>query len=237
MIPPRLYAHAGDGVPPGSRGHELNPLEQARADAQSAPLRRDSYRLSRLLWRTGARAFCSANNLPAVSESQLPASGNPHVPGQRFHASLSHCRGLQVAAFHSGAIGVDAEPLARRAPWQQLAQRWFTNREQQWLRDAADPNDSFLLLWTLKEAWIKATCRGIASNLQALILEPGGSGPVLRLDRAANGWRALTTRYQGIQVSVIAYQADLPLWFDVVAPGADDCRLREREWREWILDN
>lgn len=237
MTPARLYAHCGDHLPEASRPYTLNPIEQAREESQSDPLRRDSYRLSRLLWRTGARAFCRAACLPEVAESQLPASGNPCVAGQRFHSSLSHCRGLQVVAFHSGPIGVDAEPMARGVPWQRLAGRWFTSVEQQWLQEGAEPNERFLLLWTLKEAWIKATHRGIASNLQALTLEPAAAGPVLRLDQTASGWRAFTAECNGIRVSVIVHESELPQWCDVPAPGSDDCRLRDCEWREWTLGN
>ena len=237
MTAPQLYAHCGDRLPEGSRPYALNPDEQAREASQSNPLRRDSYRLSRLLWRTGARAFCRSQSFPAVLEDQLPANGNPCVPGQRFHSSLSHCRGLQVAVFHCSPIGVDAEPLARRAPWQRLAARWFTGVEQQWLRDGTDPNDRFLLLWTLKEAWIKATQRGIASNLQALTLDLAENGPVLSVDEPEGRWRAFTGECNGVRVSVIAREPDAPQWFKVTTPGSDDCRLRDREWREWPLCN
>ena len=173
--------------------------------------------------------------MPEVTENQLPANGTPCVPGQRFHSSLSHCRGLQIVAFHNGPIGVDSEPLARRVPWKQLAGRWFTTVEQQWLQDGANPDTRFLLLWTLKEAWIKATHRGIASNLQALTLEMAAAGPVLRLDQPGSGWRAITGECNGIRVSVIARDSALPQWFDVPTPGSDDCRLRDCEWREWAL--
>ena len=237
MMPPRLYAHCGDRLPEASRPYALNAIEQAREDSQSDPVRRDSYRLSRLLWRTGARAFCRAASLPDVAEDQLPARGNPCVPGQHFHSSLSHCRGLQVVAFHSGPIGVDAEPLARRVPWQRLAGRWFTPVEQQWLQAGNSPDERFLLLWTLKEAWIKATHRGIASNLQALTLETGETGPVLSLDQPGNGWRAVTAECNGVRVSVLTRESQLPQWFDVPAPGSDECRLRDFEWREWTLRN
>lgn len=237
MMPPRLYAHCADGLPEGSHHYTLNPAERAREASQTDPRRRDSYRLSRLLWRTGARAFCRAGSLPEVAEGELPASGNPCVPGQHFQSSLSHCRGLQVAVFHCGPIGVDAEPLTRKAPWQRLAARWFTTAEQRWLQDGADPNDRFLMLWTLKEAWIKATQRGIASNLQALTLEMAETGPVLRVDAPGSGWRAVTAECNGVRVSVIGHESELPLWFDVPTPGSDDCRLQDREWREWTLVN
>ena len=237
MTSARVYAHCGDSLPAGSRPYGLNAAEQGREANQSNPLRRDSYRLSRLLWRTGARAFCHCTGLPEVATDALPANGNPGVPGQDFHSSLSHCRGLQVAAFHRRAVGVDAEPVSRRAPWQQLAARWFTATEQQWISEAGDPNGRFLLLWTLKEAWIKATQRGIASNLQALTLDPSSDGAALRVDRGGGDWRAFTTECNGIRVSVIGDGSDLPLWFEAPAPGSDDCRLQDREWREWIICN
>ena len=37
--------------------------------------------LSRLLWRTGGRAFCRSQSFPAVLQHQLPAICNPSLPG------------------------------------------------------------------------------------------------------------------------------------------------------------
>lgn len=66
-----------------------------------------------------------------------------------------------------GSLGIDLEPGQRRPDWAKVTARWFTHVEQEWLLRANDPF-SFLKVWTLKEAWLKATGRGIAGNLQTL---------------------------------------------------------------------
>lgn len=82
--------------------------------------------------------------------------------------SLSHSHGLSGCAISAKeGLGLDLEPLKRRPNWQKVVRRWFTLSEQDWLLDR-DSAEDFLKVWTLKEAWLKATGRGIANNLKTL---------------------------------------------------------------------
>lgn len=81
--------------------------------------------------------------------------------------NLTHTDGL-VAVAVSGvpAVGIDAE-AADRSVDLKVADRYFTAEEIAWLESLApaDRPQGFLRLWTLKEAFIKATGLGLSQGL------------------------------------------------------------------------
>ncbi|GAA2378955.1 hypothetical protein Cme02nite_18150 [Catellatospora methionotrophica] len=86
-------------------------------------------------------------------------SGRPFVVGTTgLHLSVGHTPDLAVVAVTAlGPLGVDVEPI-RPLPAPELAARWFSGPEADWV--AAHPDD-FLPLWTLKEAVGKALGTGL----------------------------------------------------------------------------
>jgi 4'-phosphopantetheinyl transferase len=146
--------------------------------------------------------------------------GKPEVDADRSGApggafSISHARGMAACALATGpvAVGVDVEVLDRRLEAQALADRFFHPGEAQWLRERPDDRraEAFLVLWTLKEAVVKALGTGISQGLESFHLEVDppclvaaspafGAIPDWRLSR----WRpspdhtlALATRWSG----------------------------------------
>ena len=188
----------------------LNETERSRASAMMDTRRRHSFVRARLLWRQGARRFALAHDLTVPDFSQLPARGAITPAEAPYRSSLCHTDHLVLTGFNRTSIGVDAEPLDRRADWERLARRWFAAAETDWLHTQPDPAAAFLRLWTLKEAWIKATGRGIAGNLQALVFSPE-SGRLLT-DRTGPEWRAATTTRYGHRVSVLWQGTSEPEW-------------------------
>lgn len=100
---------------------------------------------------------------------ETAASGKPRVgPAAGPHFNLSHCEGLVAcAASNELEIGIDAEPLHREAPLE-VAQGYFTPMEQGWIAAAprSEQSAAFWRVWTLKEAFIKATGRGLGQPLR-----------------------------------------------------------------------
>lgn len=209
VTPPHLFS-TGPG-PTGDAAWSLNKAEQARAAAMKDGRRRATYASARRLWRQGALAFTQSQGIECPDFSQLPAHGAITPRSGAFCSSLCHTDSLVLVAFNTGAIGVDAEPVARTPPWEALARRWFTTDETTWLRHQSWPEDAFLTLWTLKEAWIKATGRGIAGNLQALFFDPGSNRLVL--DRPDPFWCVATTTSRDHRVGLIWQGETLPEWW------------------------
>ncbi|MEV6288211.1 4'-phosphopantetheinyl transferase superfamily protein [Kribbella sp. NPDC051770] len=84
------------------------------------------------------------------------ATGQPTVDG--LHVSLTHTTGVAaVAATRLGPVGIDAE-LRRDLPVSAMARRWFAPAEH------TDDPETFLKLWTAKEAVGKALGRGLRGS-------------------------------------------------------------------------
>jgi 4'-phosphopantetheinyl transferase len=82
--------------------------------------------------------------------------------------SLSHTRGLVACAIALNApLGVDVERIDQSRHVQQIANRFFSEKEAAWLRQCSAElrNIHFVELWTLKEAFFKATGVGLSGSL------------------------------------------------------------------------
>lgn len=96
------------------------------------------------------------------------AHGKPFIEGSRLRFNLSHARGLALAAFAWDAeLGVDVEDTTRSVEHLQLAQRFFSEPEARELeRQPPDRvSDTFFVVWTRKEAYIKALGDGLSHPL------------------------------------------------------------------------
>lgn len=101
------------------------------------------------------------------SEKEKPSLAGPDA-GSRIEFNLSHSGGLALLAFtRSREIGVDVEQVRQDFDTAKIAARFFSTAEQEQL--AALPQDqrseAFFLCWTRKEAYIKATGKGLSLPL------------------------------------------------------------------------
>ncbi|WP_053385513.1 4'-phosphopantetheinyl transferase family protein [Leucobacter celer] len=79
------------------------------------------------------------------------AHGMPRMIGSPVHVSLSHTRGYVAAIASWSRCGIDVEragaPVIRRA---------LGDDEARWVAAQRAPGDAFVMLWTRKEALVKA---------------------------------------------------------------------------------
>jgi 4'-phosphopantetheinyl transferase len=90
--------------------------------------------------------------------------------------NLSHTTGMVGLAASAGSnreLGFDLENLARNIDLK-VADRYFTPQEVAWLAalPEAERRRGFLRLWTLKEAFIKATGKGLTQDLASFWFAP-----------------------------------------------------------------
>ena len=110
------------------------------------------------------RALFAANGIPADAEQARTVLGKPYLkdyPGVQFN--LSHSGGWGVCALSKTAVGVDVEMV--RPLRQQVAKRFFTPVEQEWL--SKRPAEEFFRLWTRKESFTKALGKGLTLPLDS----------------------------------------------------------------------
>ena len=97
-------------------------------------------------------------------ERGKPRFADPSLPA----FSLAHSGGLAVAALSEDRtpLGVDLEFPRARADTRKLAERFFTRPERDRLMADGCSDNTFLLLWTKKEAYAKLDGRGLLANLR-----------------------------------------------------------------------
>jgi len=107
--------------------------------------------------------------------------GKPRLAGNQVHFNLSHCEERAVLAISNAEVGIDLE---RERPIEHvdLAKRYFHPKEVAAItasRDEADQRRSFFLVWTLKEAVVKALGTGLSTPLDSFEIAIGASPPRL----------------------------------------------------------
>lgn len=159
----------------------LDAQENERADRYRFASDRIQYLVAHALTRRALSLLC-----PAVDAREWRFIEGAHRKPEAWAKdrpapvsfNLSHTNGMiGVAAMPvpGVAIGFDLEARDRRVTLA-VADRYFRVEEVAWLESLPEPQrpDGFLRLWTLKEAFIKATGEGLARDLASFwfMMEP-----------------------------------------------------------------
>jgi 4'-phosphopantetheinyl transferase len=146
----------------------LDETERDKASRFVFPRNRVEYAAAHVLVR---RALAVATgHPPAAFRFEAGAHGKPtaYVGGASagVHFNLSHTKGLVAVAAAPFEHGLDVEPISRVVR-SDIAEHYFCPREIAWLNSLPYPRqgEGFLRLWTLKEAFIKATGLGLSQGL------------------------------------------------------------------------
>ena len=176
---------------------DLSPEECARAERIRFEEDRKAYVAAHGMLRRGLATALGAR--PADLDIRAREDGKPELFGEHRRAiafSLSHTRG--AAAWAMGTVdevGVDVEAVGDGALALELAPRVLGAAER--ARLEAHGSAHFFDLWTLKEAFVKATGEGLRRDLRGVAFD-WRDGPVLL---AAPGvepaaWGHLHTRFE-----------------------------------------
>jgi 4'-phosphopantetheinyl transferase len=113
---------------------------------------------------------------PAELRFAARATGKPRLdPGSPLRFNLSHSGALAlIAVARDAELGVDVEQVKPRADRADVGRRVFTEAERE---AAAAGDDAFFRHWVAKEAFVKATGRGVTSlrSFEVLLDAPGGA--------------------------------------------------------------
>jgi len=122
---------------------------------------------------------------------ELTFASSPHgkpsipdiTPDIRFNLSHSGDRAI-VAIATACEIGVDVEKVRENVECDQLAERFFSPNEREFIRQLASEQklSAFFRLWTCKEAFLKAHGAGLSRSLSSFDVRPGNSpGELLKI--------------------------------------------------------
>lgn len=157
--------------------------------------------------------FCyNSNGKPAL----IPSYG-----GDTLRFNLSHSYGLALyAVTRDQGIGIDLEYVRTNIPWQEMAEQFFSSRENGMLRSL--PVDlqpkAFFNCWTRKEAYIKATGKGLSIPLNQfdVSLVPGEPAALL-----STQWDPQEAARWSLQELILG-----PKYVAALAVEGDRCQLK-----------
>ena len=159
----------------------LSRQERDRIERFALPRVRDESLAARLLVRRVLSSYTDIS--PADWHFTEAMRGKPFVksPWENFSSfNLAHSANLVVCAVSAdGQIGIDVESLDRMTTGIPLARRFFAAAEVEQLvgLPANLQQESFLQIWTLKEAYIKAIGDGLSMPLDQFFFDLSENAP------------------------------------------------------------
>lgn len=162
-------------------GHVLTEAEKAQLENKRLPKGKHMYAFTRIALRHILSRY-ETQVAPGQWQFTRQSAGKPVIswPQSSLHFNLTHADDLLVIVVCDHAeVGVDVEACDRKVDVLALSERYYQPQEIQMLRNASDEagrTHLFLTLWTLKEAAVKATGKGLSRALRDFsfsLQEPG----------------------------------------------------------------
>ena len=96
--------------------------------------------------------------------------GKPFIVGHPdIHFNFSHCREAVICVVSNRPVGVDVESI--REYRDSLVRYTMNDQEVQQIESAERPDVEFIRLWTMKEAVLKLSGRGIVDDLKHVLTD------------------------------------------------------------------
>jgi 4'-phosphopantetheinyl transferase len=147
----------------------LDRHEQSRAARFLVPEPRIQFILSRAFLRTTLGRYLHME--PREVSLRATEFGKPELAeAGNLYFNLSHTEGTAVIAVtRAGRVGIDVERVRKNLEPLQLAARFFSPNEVEWLQSQATDQRfaAFFACWTAKEAYIKACGGGLSIPLDS----------------------------------------------------------------------
>ena len=100
--------------------------------------------------------------------------GKPKLPNTNLQFNVSHSQDIALYGFtNNNLIGIDLECLRSNVECDQIAERFFNEREFQIINNLSKDKQAqtFFHFWTIKEAYLKATGEGLGGGLETVEIE------------------------------------------------------------------
>lgn len=140
------------------------------------------------------------------------AHGKPYLADndvQPCFFNLSNSAGEFIIALGDKELGVDLEHLKPEFAYRDIVGQYFGTAEQQYIATVPNPPEAFFLLWTRKEALLKATGKGIDDNL---IRVPALNGKhALPADYKDTDWLAESLKTGSNCIMSVTYASTRPM--------------------------
>ncbi|MCR5309114.1 MAG: 4'-phosphopantetheinyl transferase superfamily protein [Bacilli bacterium] len=99
-----------------------------------------------------------------INKIEVEENGKPYIPGNPIYFSISHSGTKAIVIFSNDEVGCDIQIM--KGDTISLAEKYFTEEEQNEINNSDDPVKSFYKLWTLKECYMKTSGKGLSLGLK-----------------------------------------------------------------------
>lgn len=103
-------------------------------------------------------------------------SGRPYIVGNKIYFSISHSNNYVACVIDKYCCGIDIE--SKREISQRLINKMMSESEQKWIYgniEGYDKDTAFLILWTMKEAYLKTQSFNTVLDAKKLDFVSGGA--------------------------------------------------------------
>jgi 4'-phosphopantetheinyl transferase len=146
----------------------LNEAEHKRAKSYYQQKDRERFIVSRVALRQLLGKYL--NQLPqdivfTIGKNKKPFIQNASHP---IHYNVTHSGDKILIAISDHEVGIDVEHIQPDFDFEEIIPTCFSTAEAVYIRLSNNPCHTFYLLWTRKEALLKATAKGIDDDLIAI---------------------------------------------------------------------
>ena len=99
-----------------------------------------------------------------INKIVVDENGKPYIPDNPIYFSISHSGTKAMVVFSGNEVGCDIQIMKKNAI--SLADKYFTEEEQNEIKNSDDPLKTFFKLWTLKECYMKSSGKGLSLGLK-----------------------------------------------------------------------
>jgi 4'-phosphopantetheinyl transferase len=202
----------------------LHAEEQDRASRFKFAVAHHQFVISRAFLRLALAGYLRTGALDV--QFQTTEHGKPELAGNTdITFNLSHTEGVAVLAVtRNRAVGIDVERVRQNLETLEIAERFFSSGEADWLRSqpASERLRSFFVCWTAKEAYIKACGGGLSMPLTEFNLIPRSGTQKIKLETSGNRDRSTKWTIWRLELG--------PELVSAVAIESEDSQVRLGKW-------
>ncbi|PQJ12277.1 hypothetical protein CJD36_000525 [Flavipsychrobacter stenotrophus] len=143
----------------------LSEAEHKRANSYYQQKDRERFIISRVALRQLLGKYLS--QAPQNIVFSIVNNKKPYIQSatQPIHYNVSHSGDQILIAISHYEVGIDVEHIHPDFDYEEIIPTCFSALEAAQIRSSNDPRHTFYLLWTRKEALLKATAKGVDDDL------------------------------------------------------------------------
>ena len=123
--------------------------------------------------------------------------GKPSFKNSKYFFNTSHSGKYALCVISDVEVGCDIEEIKDYK--QRVAERFFTEKENNYLKITNDKEALFYRFWTLKESYIKCIGKGFGMSLQSFELDNDGNDIIIK---GQDSYSFLEQTYDGYQIAI-----------------------------------